>query len=183
MYTTHLCAVRQDARRLCAGGATRCDGIKSSVSSSIVAMNDKQRVQMLTVTPPLFLIETSLICWWCFEPITVIAIVARRASILEEGDELPYGEDADEYRLLTHVESLPESLLAEIQVHAPTYSRSSASTDKRNYFSSTCAHCNAVQEDRHVHGALDQGFFQTDEADTHLARRVRRSRGTWPPRR
>lgn len=135
-------------------------------------MNDKQRVQVLTVTPPLFLIETSLICWWCFEPITVIAIVARRASLLADGDELPYGEDAYEYLLLTHVKSLPESLIAEIQVHAPTYSRSIATTDKRNYFSSICAHCNAVQEDRHVHGALDQGFFQTDEADSPTIRLI-----------
>lgn len=121
---------------------------------------------MLAVIPPLFLIETSLICWWCVEPITVIGIVARRASLLADGDELPYGEDADEYLLLTHVESLPESLIAEIQVHAPTYSRSSASTDKRNYFSNICAHCNAVHEDRHVHGALGQGSFQTDEPDS-----------------
>ncbi|MBP7623355.1 MAG: hypothetical protein KA763_05240 [Xanthomonadales bacterium] len=121
---------------------------------------------MLTVTPPLFLIETSLICWWCVEPITVVAIVARRASLLTDGDELPYGEDADEYLLLTHVESLPESLLAEIQVHAPTYSRSSVSTGKRNCFSNICAHCNAVQEDRHVHHALDQGSIQTDDPDS-----------------
>jgi hypothetical protein len=135
-------------------------------------MGDERRIPMLTVTPPLFLIETSLICWWCFEPITVIAIVARRASILDEGDELPFGEDADEYLLLTHVESLPESLLAEIQVHAPKYSRSSASTDKRNYFSNICAHCNAVQEDRHVHGALDQGLLQTDEADSPTRRLI-----------
>ena len=127
-----------------------------------MAINEGRSVHVLIVTPPLFLFETSLICWWCVDPITVVGIVARRVAVLQHGDETPCGEDADGYFLLTYVESLPESLLAEIQMQAPTFSLSGWTTAKRPCFANLCAYCNAVQSDALI---FSESGFPADEDD------------------
>jgi hypothetical protein len=131
---------------------------------TLQTLSNPPRIQrMLVVTPPLFLIATDISCWWCIEPIEVVGIIACQVATFEDGEELPCGDDPDEFFTLTYVESLPESLLAEIQTLAPAYKLSNSTTAKQIYYANTCPHCNALQGDHHVHSEPDQGFFLCDE--------------------
>ena len=109
-----------------------------------VTNDEKRSVPVLTVIPPLFLIEAEMICWWCGEPIKVVGIVARRVAILADGDDAPSAEDADDFFLLTYVKSLPESLISEIQAHSPTFSFSGSTTARQPCFANVCAYCNLI---------------------------------------
>jgi len=120
---------------------------------------------MPIVSPPLFLISTNLICWWCGDDITVVGIVARDVVGSEDGEEYRPSCDTDDFFSLTNIESLPAGLLAEIQAHSPTFGKAISFTAKPTYFANYCACCNALQGDHYVHSEPDQGFFPTDEAD------------------
>lgn len=46
---------------------------------------------MLIVTPPLFVLTTDILCWWCAEEIAVSGLVVRDIVESEDGEEVKYG--------------------------------------------------------------------------------------------
>ena len=120
---------------------------------------------MLVVTSPLFLVAKNFICWWCGEEITVVGIVSDDVADSENGEENRLGKDAGDFFLLTNIEALPSELLAEIQVHSPSFGKAISATAKPTYFANVCVCCNGLQGEYHVHSEPDKGIVPSDDAD------------------
>lgn len=125
---------------------------------------------MLIVTPPLFLLTTDMLCWWCAEEIAVSGLVVRDIVENEEGEEVRYGGEPDDFWTLSYIEALPDDVLAEIRHHSPRFGRSRSGTAGQEYFGNCCPHCNALQGDHYVHSEPDQAFFRTSDADLDAIR-------------
>ncbi len=119
---------------------------------------------MLVVKPPLFLISTNILCWWCSEQMPVVGIVSRDVTEIEDGEEFPHTTEPDDFVTLSYIESLPDALIAEIHTHVPTYHLSTSSTLKQQYLANYCPRCNSLQGDHYLYSEPDQAFFPTSES-------------------
>lgn len=119
---------------------------------------------MLVVKPPLFLISTNILCWWCSEQMPVIGVVSRDITEIQDGEAFRHTTEPDDFYTLSYMESLPDALMAEIHAYVPTFCLSTSSTLKRQYLANYCPRCNSLQGDHYLHSEPDQAFFPTSEA-------------------
>ncbi|MCU0880643.1 MAG: hypothetical protein MUF06_22970 [Pirellulaceae bacterium] len=111
---------------------------------------------------PIYLLSTTLPCWKCGREQTVIALAVHSGVTVEDGEELEFGDPADQSDsvMLTYIEMLPsEVLTAAVEIN-PRFERRSSKTADTAYYCNGCD-CGAFAGDHYLFSDPGEGFFPT----------------------